>query len=302
MSIQQMLLATGGANTSIFTIGSTSYDLATADCTITSQGYYQLTVPAAGVKFKLFLWGAAGANGTTSSPTKGSAGGYAYGEFELDEGTYVLLIGDAASAASGGFPDGGNGTSVAGGGGGSTRFGPNVANSSSSYNSTSFTYYLIAGGGGGGTNWGSYATTGAERGEGGGTDGGDGGWYYTSDGSNSIGKGGSQSVGGAYGYGGRMGNGTAGIKYHGGNGGSGGGGGGYYGGGGGAGYYAQGGGGSGYINTSVVTNGVLARGGTGSSLNYYESYHGPNNEKPSATYEVGDAPNGDGAAVFKELS
>ena len=168
MGMQQMLLATpsGGGYGNTFTLAGTSYDLASADCTVTSDGYYQLVAPAGGVKFKLYLWGGAGGPGATSTHTSGSAGGYAYGEFELDEGTYVLLVGDDGKQLStnptNAFPDGGKGTSYAGGGGGSTRFGPNVNNNASDYNDTSFTYYLIAGGGGGCANWAGYNTTGSE--------------------------------------------------------------------------------------------------------------------------------------------
>ena len=312
-SMMQMLLGTGGGSAygNTFTFDGTSYDLSSADCTVTSSGYYQLVAPEGGVKFKLFLWGGAGGNGSDTNWTTGSAGGYAYGEFELDAGTYVLLVGEEGKAHSfsptNEFPDGGKGSDNSGGGGGSTRFGPNVADSSAAYNSTSFTYYLIAGGGGGGSSWAGNDSIGTEKGEGGGTDGGDGGWYYASDTEDSPGGGGSQSAGGSGGTGGRLADGNAGAKYSGGDAGDsnggGGGGGGYYGGGGGASYYSQGGGGSGYIDTSVVSNGVLARGGTGSSLDYNEAYDGPNSEQPS---DVGDSDSAsdtsmNGGAVFKLL-
>lgn len=326
MSIQQMFLGVGGSGPgSIFTLDSTSYDLATGDCTVTTSGHYTLTAPTGGVKFKLFLWGGAGGAGPNNvyKATHGSAGGYAYGEFELDAGDYSLLIGaNGAQAGATGynanaFPDGGKGhASRAGAGGGSTRFGPTVANNAASYNATSFTYYLIAGGGGGGAHWilatDSYWTSLTEKGEGGGTAGGEGGMYFSNDGSSSYGLGGTQSAGGAGGTGGRDSAGNAGAKYSGADSNSGGGGGGgYYGGGGSAGYYAQSGGGSGYINTSVVSNGVLARGGTGSSLAYDKAYDGPNSEQPSNAGDgnptsstwVNPLPTSlPGAAVFKLLS
>ncbi len=313
MAIQQMLLGGGSPNLfGKFTLDSTSYDLQSGDCIVTTSGHYTLTAPTDGVNFKLFLWGAGGGAGANATASNGSAGGYAYGEFQLSAGDYSLLIGYRGTQAdynhTRSFPDGGVGSLYLGSGGGSTRFGPTVADSAASYNATSFTYYLIAGGGGGGANWATYNSTptGSERGEGGGTDGGDGGYYYEpGEASTSPGKGGSQSAGGAGGTGGRQSDGNAGAKYSGADGGSlrgGGGGGGYYGGGSGAGYYAQGGGGSGYINTGVVSNGVLARGGTGSSLAYTSAYNGPNSEQPSNAGDGGVASNGiSGGAVFRVL-
>ena len=307
MAIQQMLLGVGGKTYGdSITIGGTTTDLTTANVNVTGNGFYLLTVPEDGAKFKLHLWGAGGGNGAYSTPAKGGAGGYAYGEFRLDQGNYSLLIGKHGvydDAGNGPFPDGGRAPDWGGSGGGSSRLATQEYNNvAGSYNASTATYLLIAGGGGGGADHAGSDTVGSNRGEGGGTTGGDGGFYYFADTSTSPGKGGSQSAGGAGGTNGRLSGGEAGSKYQGGHCGSGaggGGGGGYYGGGSASGYYSQGGGGSGYLS-SEAGNGVLQGGGTlisGGSYNYYEAYHGPNNEQPG---NAGDAEE-DGLAVFSQL-
>ena len=262
------------------TVGSVATQLASSGDTykLSTQGYYLVTTNA-DLNVYVDLWGAGGGTATNnaSSPASshGSAGGHAYGQITLLNGTsYVLLIGQGGRPTTNAsmFPDGGanNHTdSNRGCGGGSTRFGLytqsgfNLTNSASNYNNTNAVYQLIAGGGGGGSH---YATgSGTLAGYGGGTNGASGGGYFSSDGASSPGGGGTQSAGGAGGTGGRLSNGSAGAKYQGGTGTGAGGGGGYYGGGGSAGYYSQGGGGSGFINSS---SGLLSNTGFQTASTY----------------------------------
>jgi hypothetical protein len=274
--------------------------------TLSTQGYYTI-VPDQDITVFMDLWGAAGGSGGGEAGAgRGGAGGEVYGEINLTAGTeYRLIIGQGGFAspwatgtnpvAEGGakpFPDGGPSWGSQGYGqgygGGSTRFGEyaqsgfNLTSSVSDLNNTSAVYYLIAGAGGGGAD---YASSGTRDGRGGGTSGGAGGTYYSGgESSSSPGGGGSQNAGGSGGTGGRLGNGTAGVKYEGGQGTGGGGGGGYYGGGGAAGYYAMGGGGSGYINTSNVTNGTFAMAVAGGGTHWQAP--NANSYKPT---NVGDA-------------
>ena len=281
--------------------------------TISSQGYYTI-VPEQDMTVFMDLWGAAGGSGGgTSSPGRGGAGGEAYGEIDLIAGTeYRLIVGQGGFAspwatgsnpvAEGGakpFPDGGPAWGSQGYGqgygGGSTRFGEytqsgfNLTNSVSDLNNTNAVYYLIAGAGGGGAD---YSSTGTRDSRGGGTSGGSGGAYYANgESSSSPGGGGSQNAGGSGGTGGRLGNGTAGAKYEGGQGTGGGGGGGYYGGGGAAGYYAHGGGGSGYINTSNVTSGAFSMAVAGASTHWQAP--DANGYKPTNVGDARPTPNAD---------
>lgn len=267
-------------------------------------GYYTI-VPEQDMTVFVDMWGAAGGTaGGQSGPTYGCAGGESYGEMSLTAGTtYILMIGEGGrstpwatgtnplSAVS--FPDGGQNTGgqgySQGNGGGSTRFGAytqsgfNLTNSSSDYNNTNAVYYMIAGGGAGGSDY-VYGWGGTPGGFGGGTNGGDGGGYYTSGESlAATGKGGSQTAGGDGGDGSqaRLGSGSAGSKYQGGNATGSAGGGGYYGGGGAAGYYALGGGGSGFINTSFITNGSMATATAGQSTHW----QAPNTNSNKASNE-----------------
>ena len=299
-----MAKAKGAAEFTITPQGGspTTYDATQQDVVISDWGYYTLTA-SSDISIFVKMWGAGGGGSSSSSPTRGSAGGYSEGQLDLPAGSHTIIIGrggegggysNVTGTAAGGYPDGGNsdipynGYATGGGGGGSTRIGAGTI-AFGSENTSSNVYYMIAGGGGAGADYGSYATTGTERGEGGGADGGDGGWYYPADTANGPGKGGSQTSGGAGGSGGRQGGGDAGGKYLGGNAGGGGGGGGYYGGGGGTGYYTQGGGGSGYVGHPYVSNAVTTRGGTGESLQYYESHAA---SRPTTTTGYGGTTSG----------
>jgi hypothetical protein len=247
-----------------------------------TNGFYTF-VPEYDMTLFMDMWGAGGGGGYGGHTTRlGGAGGEAYGEINVTAGTeYVFLVGAGGyygnhpNTTVMRFPDGGGsystGNTLGAGGGGSTRFGEQnqsdftITNSAADYNNTNAVYYMIAGGGGGGC---EYGTSGSQGGYGGGLNGRDGLSYYSSDGANAVGRGGSQTGGGAAGYGGRVGSvAQAGDKYRGGYGASGGGGG-YFGGGGSDGYYAQAGGGSGFLNSSYVTNGNFATTSDGGTAYY----------------------------------
>jgi|6_EtaG_2_1085325.scaffolds.fasta_scaffold08659_3 hypothetical protein len=297
-------------------IGSTGTVFSTSgnSASKSTYGYETITV-SEDMSVYVDLWGAGGGTSTdtsaTNNPTYGSAGGHAYGQITLLNGTtYVLLIGRGGrpSTTDRMFPDGGNmdnANNNRGSGGGSTRFGLytqsgfNLTNSDSDYNNTNAVYQLIAGGGGGGS---YYATWGGTPGGyGGGTDGAAGGGYYDDDGSVSPGSGASQSAGGAGGYNGRLDDGTAGAKYSGGEGTGTGGGGGYYGGGGSAGYYTHAGGGSGFINSS---SGLLTNTGFQTASTYNVAPAGTRSNRLNGTegnggsYSSGAGVAPDGGVVF----
>lgn len=298
--------------------GAGAYNLASGPATFTTSGYYTFST-ATKMKIKVQMWGAGGAGGTSSTPNRGSAGGYTEGTLEIDPGSYTFLIGSGGSGGTGGgtpgWPDGGQGGNngyYMCSGGGSTRFGPSI--SLSSINDSSAEYYLIAGAGGGGTNWAYTSEVNATDGggEGGGLVGGRGSYHYLNyENIYTLGLGGTQSAGGAgggtYNAGvvGRLGNGTSGSKYQGGAGTSGGGGGGYYGGGGARGYYSSGGGGSGYVSTnSVVVSGSTTRGGTGFGLQYYQAGAAAGVTIPSGAGEGGaiGGTGGSGAIIITDAS
>ena len=304
--IAKPTITVGGVATQLSSSGN-AYKLST-------QGYYLVTTNA-DLNVYVDLWGAGGGSATDSAsspaPSHGSAGGHAYGQITLLNGTsYVLLIGQGGrpSTTSSMFPDGGAKTSTdsnRGNGGGSTRFGLytqsgfNLTNSASDYNNTNAVYQLIAGGGGGGSH---YATDSVSLGGyGGGSNGASGGGYFSSDGSNSTGGGGTQSAGGAGGTGGRLANGSAGAKYQGGTGTGTGGGGGYYGGGGSSGYYSQAGGGSGFINSS---SGLLSNTGFQTASSYNVAPAGTRSNRLNGTegnggnYSSGSGVAPDGGVVF----
>ena len=295
-------------------IGGTTYSLESTAQSFTTQGYYSFTVPKS-FQARLQLWGAGGggAFSGSSGPSKGCAGGYVEGLYTFSPGvTYVMLIGQGGRIAGNptgrAFPDGGQSEQNEGygmaGGGGSTRFGLyaqsgfNITNSSGNYNNTSAVYNLIAGAGAGGSDY-IYTYGGTPAGYGGGTNGADGGaWYTSGESSNSTGKGGTQSAGGAAGTTpARLAFAEAGGKYYGGNGSGSGGGGGYYGGGGARGYYSLGGGGSGFIG-SGITSGTFYTATAGESTHYISP--NPRSNRPgSAGYggAYGNAGN-DGAVIF----
>lgn len=272
--------------TGVLTINGVATSLLNTPYTATANGFYTATPSASGT-YRIQLWGGGGAGPSvgTGNAMPGGAGGYVEGTVSLQGGTpYCFVIGaggySGASAGTSAFavqayPDGGlatgTGSTYGSNGGGSSRFGKivqsfgNLTSNVSTLNNTSASYLLIAGGGGSGTgNWNS----GVLAGYGGGTNGAAGGAYFSSDTANSVGKGGTQSAGGAAGTGGRIGSPTAGAKYAGGNGYYTAGGGGYYGGGGAYGYYSQSGGGSGYFDSGNVTSGTFYTATTGNTTAY----------------------------------
>ena len=215
----------------------------------------------ADITVKLYLEGAGGGTSKTRS-VQGGAGGSAEGTFTfLKDQDYMLRIGGNGAGVSlrrrTGGGDGGGGSGDHGGGGGYT--GLFIGSSTPDY--TQANAIIMAGGGGGGAN------DPATGGVGGGLEGGDGG---NGGGSSSRGgSGGTQSGGGSGGAGG-----TPGSALQGGPGGGdindgqfagGGGGGGYFGGGGGQTHNGccadgAGGGGSGFIHSTLITDGVLTQG------------------------------------------
>jgi len=215
----------------------------------TSSSPYTLTGYG---KVRISLWGAAGGNGSYTNLQASGAGGYVRGEFMLQSGTtYYIYVGQGGFGPStanlgvgglGGWPNGGYGTTgdaTGAGGGGMSMI------STAQFPPVSDQYIvLIAGGGGGSTGYSTVA------GAGGGTTGQSGGV---------VGSGGTQSSGGTY-NGSRLQGGNATGSRTSGTDDGGGGGGGYYGGGGGTSDARPGGGGSGYINSTLVSNGYLQTG------------------------------------------
>ena len=257
--------------TNFFSINGEAVEISSTPYIISSYGLYQIeTLHQFTRDVRIELWGGGGGGGYNNTPSRGGAGGYARGQFRPNVGdTFSAIVGRGgligSAAYPSAYPDGGGGYGAfGGGGGGSSRFGPQVT--SGNENVTSNSFYLIAGGGGGGSSWISSGTPG---GAGGGTNGMDGLGYYSSDGINCTGKGGTQIAGGAAATGGRItGYSVAGAKYSGGRGYGSGGGGGYYGGSGANGYYAMSGGGSGYLDTSTMSNTAMAQATSGSLTHY----------------------------------
>jgi hypothetical protein len=229
--------------------------------TFTYTGSTQtFTIPqgASSVTFK--VWGAAGGSSQPNYGTYyGGAGGYSQGTLSVSGGESLnIIVGEGGiraevngsqSAFGGGGLSGGDATDTrrgAGGGGYSGVFLGSVNQSNA----------LIIGGGGGGTTW----SWGGDAGSGGYPEGLMGG-YYSSDGPDSPGRGGTQTSGGIGGFGGRSDDGLDGSALQGGDapinssgqGTSGSGGGGYFGGGSGALYYTGGGGGSSYTDSSLTS-------------------------------------------------
>jgi hypothetical protein len=202
---------------------------------------YTIT-PSQDIELDIYAVGGGGGEETY----RGSLGGYggeSSGTVTLNANQeYKLIVGGGSINATGGYGGGGNGSiggagGVSGGGGGYTGL---FLGSISQENAI-----LIAGGGGGAANGP------AQGGNGGGLVGGD-----SSNVSGNGGSGGTQSSGGS--------GGSSGSALQGGSGTAAGGGGGYYGGGGGS--FSSGccsdgagGGGSGYIHSSLVTNGSFAK-------------------------------------------
>ena len=211
-------------------------DIASYSDFITGREY--TIVPNEDVQVKIFAVGGGGGEETYRG-TQGGRGGSTNGTITLKkEQVYKLIVGGGAANATGGYGGGGNGSpggagGVSGGGGGYTGlFIDSVSHSNA---------ILIAGGGGGAANGP------AQGGSGGGTNGGD-----ASNVSGNGGTGGTQSAGGT--------GGVSGSELQGGSGSAAGGGGGYYGGG--SGIFSSGccsdgagGGGSGYINSTLISNG-----------------------------------------------
>jgi len=274
-----------GTTNGIITYDGTEYSAGSSDIAIGTQGFYTFTVSGSSVTVDVKMWGAAGGSNNSQQVDGsgyGAAGGYTQARVSLPIGSYAFLVGEGGHAGNAGanngtraFPDGGNSGEAArsdggGGGGGSTRLGKltqgavTLADSSahdltSSFNTTGYgNYILVAGGGAGSTKY--QRTSDANNqtftfGRGGGLIGGDGSMYYTSDGTDALGHGGTQSAGGAAGSSGRHdANETNGAKYFGGAG-AGAGGGGHFGGGGSHGFYAQGGGGSGFVDSAYCVAG-----------------------------------------------
>jgi hypothetical protein len=204
---------------------------------------YTLT-PNSNVTTSLEAFGAGG-GASISRGAAGGPGGISTGSFTFISGqAYKLVIGGAGVAGgAGGYGGGGNGGGGYGQGGGGGGYTGLFLGSVSQANAI-----IIAGGGGGGAN------DPASGGAGGGTSGGDSG-----NAGSRGGFGGSSSSGGAGGSGGSPGSALQGGP------GSAGGGGGYYGGGGGTPFNGccadgAGGGGSGYIHSTLITNGSTVTG------------------------------------------
>ena len=211
----------------------------------------------ADITVKLYLVGAGGGTSKYNS-ARGGAGGLAEGTFTfLKDQHYMLRVGGNGAGLSlrkrtGGGDGTGNGSE--GGGGGYT--GLFIGSSTPDY--TQANAILMAGGGGGG------ASDPATGGVGGGSEGGD---SSNADRNNRGGRGGTQTAGGAGGSAPGEGGvtGEPGSALQGGNGPAGGGGGGYFGGGGGfgnnvVGADGGGGGGSGFMHSTLITDGVLTQG------------------------------------------
>ncbi len=211
------------------------------------------TVPAGVTSVTIKAWGA-GAGGSVDSA--GGAGGYATGAVSVTAGETlnVYLGGAGLYNSSGGYNGGGERGILSGYFGGSGGGASDVRQTGTALSNR---IIVAGGGGGGGDRYGGSAGTG---GAGGGTIGADGVIGYSGC-IDAIGRGGTQSAGGAKPtYCGSSYGSTAGALGIGGNGGqygAGGGGGGYYGGSG-AEPYAGGGGGSGYIGG--VTSGTNTAG------------------------------------------
>tara|TARA_Y100000310_G_scaffold12152_1_gene12593 strand:+ start:42 stop:1778 length:1737 start_codon:yes stop_codon:yes gene_type:complete len=276
------------------TINSTGHDFSSSGNTasITTTGYNTITV-SQNMSVYVDLWGAGGgAPNSCDNASHGGAGGMAYGQITLLNGTtYIAIVGKGGTNGSVSltkFPDNGEhnlSQSSKAHGGGSTRFGLytqsgfNLTNSASNYNNSSAVYQLIAGAGGGGAIYAAWSGTLGMYG--GGTSGAAGGGYYHADGSSAPGGGGSQSGGGSGGTGGRSTAGGAGGKYSGGTSGAGAGGGGWFGGGGACLHYAAGGGGSGYLNTGGLLSNTGFQTTSAGGSNYYVSPTGTRSNKPS---------------------
>ena len=211
----------------------------------------------ADITVKLYLVGAGGGTSKYNS-ARGGAGGLAEGTFTfLKDQDYMIRVGGNGAGLSlrkrtGGGDGTGNG-SEGGGGGYSGLF---IGSSTPDY--TQANAILMAGGGGGG------ASDPATGGVGGGSEGGD---SSNADRNNRGGRGGTQTAGGAGGSAPGEGGvtGEPGKALQGGNGPAGGGGGGYFGGGGGfgnnvVGADGGGGGGSGFMHSTLITDGVLTQG------------------------------------------
>lgn len=242
--------------------GKTSWDVGTTPLTLNAGTTYTITNSgASNVSFAVRMWGAGG--GITNGTTLGGEGGYTSGTYTLAAGTSVNMLAGSAGTAGGG-------------GGGATAI-YNTSNANT-------VYAVAAGGGGAGNTVGGKG--GAATGE---TSPQVSGWQAYG------GQGGTQSSGGAGGYGdrgsggaGSFRNGGAGSgnsttyaggagwgvggngRFKSGDGNQGGGGGGYYGGGGGGASAggAGGGGGSSYLGTlgSTIIAAQLTQ-GVGSDAN-----------------------------------
>jgi len=271
------------SNEGILTYGASEYSISGSTTFSTNTvGFSTFTVAGKAMVVDIEMWGGGGGSNVHSYNGYGAAGGYTKARLTLQPDTYALLVGggghagnQAVGAGTRAFPDGGKNTDPSrtdggGGGGGSTRLGLQTSNgvalgdsstydTTASFNNSNYNGYIaIAGGGAGATRYSSSdnsANTAVDYGVGGGLIGGDGSLYWSADGADALGHGGTQSAGGAAGSTGRYDvSATAGQKYSGGNGAAGGGGG-YYGGGGSYGYYAQAGGGSGYLDSNYCVAG-----------------------------------------------
>ena len=205
------------------------------------------TVPAGVTSISVDMSGAKGGNQSAYGGSGGS-GGRLQSTYPVTPGQVLnLYVGGASTSAAGGYNGGGAGptsSSTYGGGGGGA--------SDIRIGGTALTNRILVAGGGGGAGTDCYSNT-NPGGAGGGLVGAHG-WDCSTQGTTYVGKGGTQTAGGATGT---LSPGTAGSLGTGGNGYAfygGGGGGGYYGGGGGA--YGGGGGGSSYsdLNASSVTH------------------------------------------------
>jgi hypothetical protein len=243
-------IASGGGatgvqlNGSAISSGTYIYNNSNTANTLTVSGTGNVTI---------YLWGAAGGNGSYSAYGASGAGGYAQGVISLQAGTtYYVYVGEGGKGPTtasygdgglGGWPNGGYGTrgdASGAGGGGMTM----LSKATFSTGMSDSNILLIAGGGGGSTGYSGQA------GAGGGTTG--------QNGTGSI-TGGSQFAGGTY-NGSKLQGGNATGSRTSGTDDGGGGGGGFYGGGGGTSDARPGGGGSGYYNSSLITSQVLTQG------------------------------------------
>jgi prepilin-type N-terminal cleavage/methylation domain-containing protein len=275
--------------------GKTEWNLLLdGDLNLSTHGEWTI-IPSRNITVNTKIWGAGGASGaawTTSNPLTetsrmgdGGGGGYSTGSLVLTSGTpYIIQVGEGGSRRNGIDVNGGatyraggsnSNTGGAQGGGYSGIFITSVIQSNT---------LIIAGGGGAGYDRdGSWCSSSGSLGAGGGSNAQNG---FSA--GNQGGRGATQSAGGGPSI---YNNTTAGSALRGGLAGSGnfhsgGGGGGYFGGGGGN--ICGGGGGSGFINSTLVTNGLTQTGNGSTPANSSDTMRSGSGQGSSSTSKGSD--------------